>query len=257
MRPRALRLLAVLSGMPPASGRAYDENAPCPLMELLLHRAALKEGIVLDVGANGGCEMTAALRQGRRVVGVECLESAYHELLHTPHIQEHPNATLLHVCASNRIRMAELNIASDSSSLIAANVAAGRELKKVPKVGRVWEPVVLAPLDKLLPPGERVAVIKVDVQGAEYEVLQGLLQTISRDHPVIGYEDTSDFKKNGEVDLAQLGYTCSKHGSDQVCSHGHRRRSVPSATQAAQGGRRSFTSSSSYRDVLGKIWTGR
>ena len=151
--------------------------------------------------------MTAALRQGRRVVGVECLESAYHELLHTPHIQEHPNATLLHVCASNRIRMAELNIASDSSSLIAANVAAGRELKKVPKVGRVREPVVLAPLDKLLPPGERVAVIKVDVQGAEYEVLQGLLQTISRDHPVIGYEDTSDFKKNGEVDLAQLGYT--------------------------------------------------
>ena len=58
------RLLAVLSGMPPASGRAYDESAPCPLMELLLHRAALKEGIVLDVGANGGCEMTAALRQG-------------------------------------------------------------------------------------------------------------------------------------------------------------------------------------------------
>ena len=41
-----------------------DENAPCPLMELLLLRAALKEGIVLDVGANGGCEITAALRQG-------------------------------------------------------------------------------------------------------------------------------------------------------------------------------------------------
>ena len=99
------------------------------------------------------------------------------------------------------------------------------------------------------------------MQGAEYEVLQGLLQTISRDHPVTGYEDMSDFKKNGEVDLAQLGYTCNKHGSDQVCTHGHRRRSVPSATQAEQGaeqgGRQSYTPSSSYRDVLRKIWTGR
>ena len=97
----------------------------------------------------------------------------------------------------------------------------------------------------------------MDVQGAEYEVLQGLLQTISRDHPVTGYEDMSDFKKNGEVDLAQLGYTCNKHGSDQVCTHGHRRRSVPSATQTEQGERQSYTPSSSYRDVLRKIWTGR
>ena len=50
------------------------------------------------------------------------LESAYHELRGVPHIAEHPNATLLHVCAGNKISMAELNLASDSSSLIEANV---------------------------------------------------------------------------------------------------------------------------------------
>ena len=114
------------------------------------------------------------------------LESAYDELRGVPHIAGHPNATLLHVCASNDISMAELNLASDSSSLIEANVQVASQ--KVPKTGATREPVVLVPLDMLLPTAEHVAVTKVDVQGAEYGVLRGLLRTITRDHPVIGYE---------------------------------------------------------------------
>lgn len=188
-------------------------------MTALLHKAK-HEGIVLDVGANGGCEMTTALSHGRRVVGVECLASAYNELLQAEEIINNPNATLLHVCASNSTRMAELNLASDSSSLIEANVASGLEFKKVPKAGRTRESVVLVPLDELLPVQERVAVIKVDVQGLEYEVLQGLLRTIRRDHPVIGYEDSPDFEKHGTIDWKELGYFCERHGQqfDIVCT---------------------------------------
>mmetsp|Transcript_45990 Transcript_45990/g.98077 ORF Transcript_45990/g.98077 Transcript_45990/m.98077 type:complete len:223 (-) Transcript_45990:292-960(-) len=211
-------LLAVLSGTTPAAGLSYKEGRECPLMKLLLAEATFKKGMVIDVGANGGCEMTTALRHGRRVIGVECLESAYHELRMSPQL-EHLNATLLHICASNSTRIAELNLARDSSSLIEDNVAAGAELKKVPKTGRAREPVVLVPLDQLLPPAEHVAVIKVDVQGGEYEVLQGLLQTITRDRPVIGYEDTPRFKKHGNVDslLTRLGYVCEKYRFDRVC----------------------------------------
>ena len=214
---RFVPLLADLGSMKVVAGNAYTESAKCPFMNYLLDHATSKQGIVLDVGANGGCEMTTALRKGRRVIGVECLESAYRELLNMSHIMENPNATLLHVCASNSTRMAELNLAGDSSSLIEANVAKGWELKKVPKHGRVREPVILLPLDKLLPPAECVAVIKVDVQGAEYEALQGLLNTIIRDRPVIGYEDETRFVKGGNVNhmLERLGYTCHGYGNPQ------------------------------------------
>ena len=225
-------LLAILSGTAPAAGMRYNEHRKCPLMDSLLQRATLKEGMVIDVGANGGCEMTTALRYGRRVIGVECLESAYHELRGVPHIAGHPNATLLHVCASNNISMAELNLARDSSSLIEANVRWERESQKVPKTGATREPVVLVPLDMLLPTAEHVAVIKVDVQGAEYDVLRGLLRTITRDHPVIGYEANGEFVNRGNVHdmLKLLGYVCTRTtrttdrngtrtGSDQVCWH--------------------------------------
>ena len=59
-------LLAVLSGTTPAAGLTYDERRSCPLMHVLLEHATLKKGMVVDVGANGGCEMTTALRHGRR-----------------------------------------------------------------------------------------------------------------------------------------------------------------------------------------------
>jgi UDP-sugar transporter A1/2/3 len=216
-------LLASLGSMKAVAGNAYTESAKCPFMNYLLDHATSKQGIVLDVGANGGCEMTTALRKGRRVIGVECLESAYRELLNMSHIMENPNATLLHVCASNNTRMAELNLAGDSSSLIEANVAKGWELKKVPKHGRVREPVILLPLDKLLPTAECVAVIKVDVQGAEYEALQGLLNTIIRDRPVIGYEDERRFMKGGNVShmLERLGYTCHGYGNPHYNREGN------------------------------------
>ena len=135
---------AVLSGTTPAAGLSYDAGRKCPLMNLLLAEAKFKKGMVIDVGANGGCEMATALRHGRRVIGVECLESAYHELRMSSQL-EHLNATVLHICASNSTRIAELNLASDSSSLIEDNIAAGEELKKVPKTGRTREPVVLVP----------------------------------------------------------------------------------------------------------------
>ena len=197
--------------------------AKYPMMASLLEMAKLNEGIVIDVGANGGCEMFHALRNGRRVIGVECLGSAYHELLSMSAIGEHPNATLLHVCASNSTRIADLNLARDSSSLIEANVRKTRsELRKVPTVGRVREPVVLVPLDEVLSPAEHVAVIKVDVQGTEYEVLQGLRRTIVRDRPLISYEDDAKFLNSSDLGrmLRELGYSCRELGHyDKVCTH--------------------------------------
>lgn len=143
----------------------------------------------------------------------------------------------------------ELNIASDSSSLIAANVQQGRELKKVPKVGRVREPVVLAPLDKLLPPGERdaVAVIEVDVQGADgVRGAPGAAAHHQSRPPCHRLRRYVGLQEEWRGRLGPAGIHLQQT-RERPCLHArtaHRRRSVPSATQAAQSGRRSFTSSS-------------
>lgn len=43
-------------------------------------------------------------------------------------------------------------------------------------------------LDEILPDSMRIAFIKIDVEGAELQVLRGAIQTIKRSHPVIVFE---------------------------------------------------------------------
>jgi len=109
-------LLAISRGTMPAVGIPCRKNRNCPLMVQLLHRTTSKQGIVLDVGSNGGYEMTIALRHGRQVIRVGCLASVYRELRSASHSEKNPNAILPHESASNSTRMAELILASDSSS---------------------------------------------------------------------------------------------------------------------------------------------
>lgn len=186
----------------------------CPLMTALLNEAT-DDGMVVDVGANGGCEVAAALRRGRRVLGVECLHSAYAELLAAPQLA---NATLVHGCASNRTGLADLHLALDSSSLIAANLQDAPERRKVRAAG-ARQAAVLVPLDALLD-GAAVAAVKLDVQGGEFEALQGLRATLARDRPAIAYEDTPRFTKHGDPEawLAELGYRCKLLGGDRLCT---------------------------------------
>lgn len=186
----------------------------CPLMNRLLDYAP-SAGVVVDVGANGGCEMNVALGRGRRVIGFECLHSAFQELL--PVMAPHPNATLVHACASNRTALSQLHLAMDSSSLIAHNIASGPELRKV-RAPNDTEPALLIPLDPILSEAT-VAAVKIDVQGGEFEVLQGLLDVLKRDLPAIAYEDTQRFEKHGDAGelLRGLGYNCVLIGGDQLC----------------------------------------
>ena len=79
------------------------------------------------------------------------------------------------------------------------------------------------PLDALLSDMEEpVALIKVDVQGAEYSVFKGARNIMARDKPILMYEDVGRFEREGDIQaelLHKLGYSCTlMPGEDYLCS---------------------------------------
>lgn len=58
--------------------------------------------------------------------------------------------------------------------------------------GRALARINLRPLDEVLPAGQRVDVMKVDVEGAELAVLQGAESTIQREKPAIIFEANAE-----------------------------------------------------------------
>lgn len=52
-----------------------------------------------------------------------------------------------------------------------------------PRITRI--PVTVASLDAVIPPTESVALLKLDIEGGEYDALKGAIQTIRRCQPVV------------------------------------------------------------------------
>ena len=189
-----------------------------PQMEAGLRRARRLEGIVVDVGANGGKETRLALEHGRSVVAVECLSDAYMQLLES--FAENSKVSVLHVCDGTKTAVMTLNLADDSSSLIAENIAHGKELEKASRTHNTRrnnrEMAVVAALDNLIEKSTRVALIKIDVQGFESAVLQGASRIIEENLPVLIYEDAAHFDKGAAFTLPSV-YTCETVNMDKVC----------------------------------------
>lgn len=175
----------------------YDPRRASPLMDCALSLTEGADGVVVDVGANGGTESMLALRRGRKVYAFECLPSAYMEL-HALFRLNYPNVTVIHACAGQKTHIGELHLAQDSSSLSAANVEQAPhgtwERKKAMREAVPYEPALVQALDELLlasadgKPRERIALVKVDTQGTEHAVLLGMEQVLRRDLPVLACE---------------------------------------------------------------------
>ena len=193
-------------------------RSDAPSMQEGLNLAEGKPGIVVDVGANGGAETILAIRQNRKVLAVECLSEAYTSLVDK--LVGIENVTLIHACAGANTEIKTLHLADDSSSLIAKNIASGAERRKANRPHnrkrKNIEHVVTVPLDNLV--NEPVALIKIDVQGFESEVLMGAQKILSTYKPFVVYETPTSLFSRTTVQLPQ-GYTCHKNGGDEVCAY--------------------------------------
>lgn len=80
------------------------------------------------------------------------------------------------------------------------------------RIGDAGEPVAAVALDELVPAGRQVALIKIDVQGAELRVLAGASATLARDSPALFVEvDPGGLARYGSGVEALLG-TLARHG---------------------------------------------
>jgi len=134
----------------------------------------------IDVGAHKGdvlAQMIAAAPRGRHI--------AYEPL---PHLHGELAARFPEV----DVRCVALSNSSGSASFLHYREAegwSGLRYRPLPGADTVAEiPVCLEVLDETLPAGYVPTLIKIDVEGAEQQVLEGALRTLKRHKPLVIFE---------------------------------------------------------------------
>jgi FkbM family methyltransferase len=151
-----------------------------------LEKFLVPGGVFLDIGANTGIYTIKAAQffrvsGGGTVVAYEPLPEMLAELKHNVVLNGFENIRLRSFCLGAKSCTAELwvNFARPSSSgLVSHDPAASRISTLVLPLDEVF------PLEKL----ERLDYLKIDVEGAEAQVLSGAAKTIEKYRPIIQLE---------------------------------------------------------------------
>ena len=131
----------------------------------------------------------AAVHFGYEVLSVECLVPEYSRLAEIWADEE--KITLLNGCASNRLGLQKFHLASGSSSLHAEAVGGGPERDKASSDGFKTSRALTFPLDAIIESSyaeKRLCVVKIDTQGHELMVMEGLRASIVRHRPIVIFE---------------------------------------------------------------------
>jgi FkbM family methyltransferase len=170
---------------------------------------------VVDVGANLGLYVELCIRTGASVIAIEPL----------PYLASY----LRKIFVGSDVKVVESAVAStDVSSEVTLRVPLNprlpRKMQDLEQFSTIKDGnsldmffshrdlvVACNTLDQLIDTEFKVDLLKIDVEGAELEVLMGSRAVIGRDHPLIlceiesrrggNFKDTSDF-------LLRFGYTC-------------------------------------------------
>jgi FkbM family methyltransferase len=160
--------------------------------EYALLNTFLRDGDwVIDLGANVGhytMRMSQLVGLSGRVIAVEPMPDTFALLAANTRLFEHANVSLLNIAASDRISTVGIDLPSFAQGL--PNYYMARLTTDSAKLA-----VMTLPIDALVLP-KKVSLVKIDVEGHEFPVLQGMRQLIERDHPVLivetGAQETID-----------------------------------------------------------------
>jgi FkbM family methyltransferase len=146
---------------------------------------------VVDIGANAGVytrRLAHLVGPTGRVVAVEPIPESFQLLTMHTSLLAHKNVTLLNLAASDKVMIAPMTIPRSSSRLRDYFRASMADPNLV--MGRDSVMVFCCPLDSLDLPAP-IRMVKIDVEGHEAAVLDGMRCMIERDKPILIIESVS------------------------------------------------------------------
>ena len=179
----------------------------------ILRSHTLESGVFIDVGANIGYFTLLASRwvgSAGRVYAFEPVRQTYMLLRRNIALNNSVNVTTFQVACAAEPGELSIVTGQDSGWAYLSTDGQGGEQVAVTTVDRF---VVEQRLDRL-------DVVKIDVEGADFEVIKGACQTIKRFRPVIWLE-THHLSRFGAAPsdvveyLEPLGYTCTEQENER------------------------------------------
>jgi FkbM family methyltransferase len=170
--------------------RAHRARLLDQAMELSLIRRHTRPGdLVCDVGANKGSYLYWMSRWSRRVVAFEPQPGLASYLRSVSARLRRRNVTVEQRAVSDHSGVLALYMPSENSPEASLEPSEGVRTIDVPVVS----------LDDYFKPGERLAVLKVDVEGHELGVFRGAERILREDRPVLLFECEQRHLQAGSV----------------------------------------------------------
>jgi len=194
-----------------------DVLAVCKGEEEIKQYLKLKpQGVFVDIGAHKGkyaLRIAKLLGSQGKVIAIEPDPQNYECLLKSIKINGFTNIVALNIAAFDKSSYVELSVSPFNSQLSSIKTKWGWKYIKV-KAELVDEI-----LNKL---GIKcVDMVKIDVEGAEYEVLLGMKKTLLQQHPKIIIEVSWENFSRVTAFLKDLGYTITPIKGLQTTSVGY------------------------------------